>query len=519
MMLYSNFRWGFSGERQEMEVVDGRVTARFPSTAIRGEDLGGRYLLPAFIDSHCHILPTGLDLQKLYLGACSNEEEVLDAVRQRLPEVPEGKWLLAVHYDQTKFASGEHMTRDQLDAISTAVPILLRHVNGHASVANTAALVVAGVADDTPDPDGGTFRRDAAGRLDGVLLEHAHEIVSHASPMPTLEEMVDAILRAGESMAAFGIGCASDMMTGRYDLAQELEAYILAAERGCKVRTRLYVQWSSVFGPHGCGGDWLRQQMIEVNPDRCRIGGIKIFADGAIGSATAGIYGSYSGVQSGGPTISRRAKSAAAGAPEGVEVSGQLIYSPERLRKMVTTAHEGGFQVAIHTIGDYSTDLVMKAYEALGDARRHRIEHAMILSDAQIDRMARLGCRCTFQPEFMVRFGHSYLRQLGPERTSHLKRARSVLDAGIPLSFSSDRPIVAGDPWDGILTACMRPAGFDPAEAVKRQEAVLAYTTAGGHANEDDSMGSLEVGHLADFQLYDEDPMLSKRPRSSGLLG
>jgi len=158
-----------------------------------------------------------------------------------------------------------------------------------------------------------------------------------------------------------------------------------------------------------------------------------------------------------------------------VEVSGQLIYSPTRLREMVQTAHRAGFRVATHSIGDYATDLVMDAYEATGEPSRHRIEHAMLLSDAQIERLAGLGCAVTFQPEFLIRFGHSYRRQLGPERMARLKRARSLLDAGIPLSFSSDRPIVPGDPKDGIRAAVHRPEGFDPAENITLPEAFRAY--------------------------------------------
>src|SRR5207253_2957968 len=145
--------------------------------------------------------------------------------------------------------------------------------------------------------------------------------------------------------------------------------------------------------------------------------------------------------------------------------------------------------------------------EQLDSARHHRIEHAMILSDAQIERMAALGCKCTMQPEFLMRCGHSYNRQLGPERAALLKRCRSVLDAGIPLSFNSDRPIVAGDPVAGIRTAVNRPEGFDPSENVTMEEALLAYTSSGAFSNDDaEIMGSLTVGQLADFQVLANNP-------------
>ncbi len=390
------------------------------------------------------------------------------------------KWLRAVLYDQTKFPDGQHLTRFQLDAISTTRPIILRHVNGHASIANSAAIAAAGVDNTTPDPPGGTYVRDDDGNLTGVLLETAHERVTEAGPSVTLEEMVDAILRAGEKMAGVGICCASDMMTGRFNLERELTAYRLAAEAGCKVRIRLYLQWSSMFGGRQIPSDRLAELTAAMNPERCRVAGIKIFADGAIGSLTAGIYGSYVG------------QSAA-------QTSGTLIYAPERLTSMVRTAHEAGYPVAIHSIGDHATDIVMDAFEASPD-RRHRIEHAMILSDPQIERMAQLGIHCTMQPEFLLRFGHAYRRNLGQSIASRLKRARSVIDAGIPLSFSSDRPIVPGDPWDGIRSAVNRPEGFDSSENVTHAEAILAYTKMGATANGDaELMGTLQPGQIADY--------------------
>lgn len=483
-MLVEGDRVAFRGPK----IADHR-----PSNVV---DLQGRTLYPAFIDNHCHILPTGLDLQKLHLGFATTHGEVLDAVRDQLRSIDEdGGWLHAVHYDQTKYG-GVHLTRVELDAISTSTPILLRHVNGHASIANSAALRAAGITDLEPDPAGGSYGRIEEGTLNGVLFESAHELVSHRAPNPSLEEMTQAILLAGDRMAEYGICLASDMMTGRFNLLQELEAYRLAEERGCRIQTRLYLQWGEVFRKDG---NWRSPEVAEaLKCAKPKVSGIKIFADGAIGSATAAIYGQYSGASTSGYTLSRHAK--VAGDHTEREVSGQLIYAPERLNEMVRIADSAGYQVAVHTIGDYSTDLVMDAFERLDDPRRHRIEHAMLLDDAQIDRMARLGCYCSMQPEFLMRFGHSYRRQLGEERTRMLKRFRSVKDAGVPLSLSSDRPIVAGDPIDGIRIAVNRPDGFDPSENLTLEEAIDAYTIASARVTADEGeFGSLEAGQLARF--------------------
>lgn len=508
---FTNARWGLSGARGSL-VLDGPLVERWTSEPIGedAEDLGGRWILPALVDSHCHILPTGLDLLKLNLGGAASRDEVLDLVRDCEHQLERDKWLLAVHYDQNKFADGAHITRNELDAISATRPILLRHVNGHASVANSAALHAAKISLDAPDLPGGAFGRTEDGLLNGVTFEDAHEWVNRAVPPPDLQEMVDAIRRAGALMASRGILSASDMMTGRFCISDELEAYRIVSE-GSPIRTRLYVQWGEVFGARGIGREALKRANDLFDPRTCRVGGIKIFADGAIGSATAAIYGSYSGVKADGPVLSKRSRSAASTAPEGTRVAGQLIYAPDRLREMVRIAASVGYQVSIHTIGDYATDLVMDAFEAVDTPEMHRIEHAMILSDEQIDRMAKLGSYCTMQPEFLHQFGHTYLRQLGPERASKLERMRSVIAAGIPLSLSSDMPITTGDPWLGMDAAVNRPEGFDAKEALSVKEAIEGYSRAGAEVNLDgDSLGRLMPGQLADFLVFDEDPRTLK---------
>ena len=509
MKVYSNFRWGFTGELQTMEVQNGRVVRRtnnvlgdlLPSSAI---DLGGQYILPSFVDAHCHILPTGLNLTKLSLDGLRTKEEVLQKVLERHQAHPDG-WLMAVHYNQTLFPDGEHITRWELDQISDERPIHLEHVNAHACVVNSAALREANVGDDELDPTGGTYRRGADGRIDGVLLEKAYEHVTHFSPMPSVEGLARAIVLAGQKMHEFGISCASDMSTGYYNLEQELQAYKLAADLGCPIHMRLYLQWSQVLGPRAIASERLKELLDDLAATgKVRIDGVKIFADGGISSATAAIYGKFK-------TINPPRKQKGSPAQE---TDGQLIYSPERLNSMVLTAHDAGYKVAIHSIGDYSTDLVFDALEQTAEGSRHRIEHAMIMSDGQIERMQRIGCYCTYQPEFLMKLGPAYRMQLGDERASRLIRSRSTLDAGIRVSFNSDRPIVAGNPWDGILTASDRPAGYDPSENCTRSEAIQAYTAGGSDVNGDKAeMGTLQPGSFAHFQTYELDPLTNPKPQ------
>lgn len=467
--------WG-TGERG-FAIEDGRFTRVGGDFA--GGDWEGFVAIPGFIDAHCHILPSGLDLLKLDLSGCQSKEEVLHAVLAWRPKLADGQWLLAVQYDQNRW--GGHLTAADLDSVCPDVPVILRHSNGHASVANSAALLAAGIRDDQPDPVGGEFLRDEAGKPNGVLLEKAHEIVTSRAPEPGLDEMVEAILRAGESMAGFGITSATDMMTGRWDLDKELQAYRIASERGCKVRLRMYLQWREVLGERAIDQARLKELTDAMNPELCQVLGLKVFADGAIGSATAAIYSNFK-------TTGR---------------NGKLIYPEPELARILAQIDAEGWRCSVHTIGDRSTDLVVEAFEKTAEPSRHRIEHAMILSDAQIERMARLGSHVALQPEFLYRFGHAYRAQLPDDVWPALIRVKSLRHAGLSLSFNSDRPIVVGNPWVGIYAAACRPEGFEPGEEVPVSEGIEFYTIGGAVANFDsDWLGSVKEGMGADFQIY-----------------
>ncbi|MGE3126557.1 MAG: amidohydrolase [Fimbriimonadaceae bacterium] len=459
-------------------VEDGLITA-----VDRSGNPGTATLLPAMVDAHCHILPTGIDMAKPSLAECTSHAEVLDIVGTAARS-GEG-WLHITHYDQNRFSGQGHLDRWKLDQVSQGRPVLLRHSNGHAGVANSAALEAALIREDVKNPPGGEFVRGSDSRLTGVLLERASEFVTSAMPVPGLDQMVEAVSRALDSMAALGIASATDMMTGRWDLEREVAAYAKAAARPGSTRARLFVQWSEVFGARGVGAGRLSEIAKATDTDRCKVCGIKIFADGAIASATAAIHGEYLTTPS----------------------SGTLMYDPERLKSMVVTAHDAGWPVAVHAIGDRAVDLVLDAFEATNEPSRHRLEHAMMLSDAQIERIHKAGCHVTMQPEFLVRFGQAYAAQLGPERARSLKRVKSLLDAGIPMSLSSDRPIVPGDPWDGILAASQRPPGFDPDENVTLTEAMRLYSTGGAEANGDAKRsGRLAPGMWADVLAYADEP-------------
>lgn len=387
----------------------------------------------SFTDDHCHVLPTGLDLAAVDLSSARSPDDCLRLLRE---SEAEGPFLLAHHYDPNRWG-GEELTAARLAAF--AKPTILRHSNGHAGVANALALAAAGIGPTDADPVGGTFGRDADGRIDGRLVEKALERVMEGVPTPSEAEMVRAIRLATESMASFGIRAAIDMQTGRFDLGRECRAYAEAT-----IDVRLCVEWDAVFGPTGVGPDEVRRLAGD------RLFGIKLFADGAIGSASAAVHEPYLTTGE----------------------TGLLIYPPDELIRRVRVASDAGFRVVVHAIGDRAVDLVLDAFEATGRPSAHRMEHAMILSDAQIERIARLGVPISTQPEFLAAFRTTYVRQLGEARADRLIRVRSLLDAGVTVTFSSDRPIVPGDPRTGIAAAVNHPS---PTERIDEATAVRLY--------------------------------------------
>ncbi len=482
-------KWGYDGSEIEFLIENGIVIER--GVGLSGEheiDFGGQWILPGFVDCHCHILPTGLDLQKLELRGVKSRQEMEILVREKARTLPENEWLLAVHYDANLFDDGVNVSADELESWSFGRPAILRHTSGHSCITNRTGLRFASVHDFTEDPQGGRIVRDEKGVATGLLEEGAMGFVYRVTPKPTVEQMADAILAAAESMSGYGITCASDMMTGQFGLEKEINAYQLAMEMGAKIRFRLYVQWHKYFR---------EPEILDFNQsEKLKVSGLKLFCDGAIGSGTAGVYEEFT---TGGVGI--------------------MNYEKAELAEMVLKADCAGFQMAIHAIGDRAVDWVLDAYEATGNPSKHRVEHAMILSDEQIKRIQFLNPFVTMQPEFLAEFGIAYRKRLGDERARFLKRVKSLSEAGMRIGLSSDRPIVGGNPWDGIRAAVRRPDGFDASENISISDAIKMYSSGSALMSNDVSFGELRVGQFADFQIYEMDPKEMNETPSAVFLG
>jgi predicted amidohydrolase YtcJ len=385
-----------------------------------------------------------------------------------------------------------------LDAVCADRPIYLNHVSKHGAAVNSRALQLAGITRDTPDPDDGVIVRDADGEPTGILLESAANLVSRHIPKPTQAELVQAVHRACNDLARRGILAASDAATGWHDLEAEVAAYAQALAEGAPVRMTLM----PLYGAAQRAG-WLEQseqageatgfrpQPPSPHPD-LRWGAVKLFADGAFTTRTAALRQPYADT----PT------------------TGVLMYEPDDLIERIVTVHRAGWQCAVHAIGDRAIELVLQGYRRALEAyprphHRHRIEHAMLMADDLLAEMQALGVVVVPQPEFLWWLTGAYLKGLG-ERAVSLMPFRSWLRAGVALGFSSDQPVVPGEPilgWRAAVTRTSRDGTcLNPDETLDPLTALQMFTVGAAYATCDDAIGSLAPGKQARFMALSHPP-------------
>jgi hypothetical protein len=489
-----------------VSVTGGRVTGVHSGaagvTARTVLDLRGATLLPGFHDAHNHMIGFGLALTEVDLRVTSLDE-LYKRVAERAATTAAGGWVVGSGYDQTK--TGGHPARDVLDQVAPGRRVWLHHASRHMCVVSSPVLADLGIDAVAPEVAGGRVGVDASGRPNGLMEERAQELVdSLTRPFP-LEALAQAIGRAGARYVSEGItSCTEAGIAGGWigHSPVELAAYQLARDTGrLHVRTELMVA-SDVLHPvtahpddgvelgidlgirTGFGDDWLR------------IGAVKVFTDGSLVGRTAAMSEDF------------------AGQPGN---HGYLQEPAADLERVIVAAHRAGWQVAAHAIGDAAIDVALDAFERAAseyprpDRTRHRIEHFAAARPDQVARAARLGVIAVPQGRFATELGDGMTAAVGPERAPWLYRQRSLLDAGMVLPGSSDRPVAEGAPLLGIHDMVNRRASsgaaFNQAEAVTVEEALRAYTWGSAYASRAEaSKGSVEAGKLADFAVLSEDP-------------
>jgi predicted amidohydrolase YtcJ len=446
-------------------------------------DLQGRCVLPGLTDSHIHFTSYALGLHELDLGDATSLDEALARVAKRVQETPEGVWIVGRRWDQERWTERLFPTAAGLDQVAPEQPVVLKAKSGHALVANSRALQLAGIGTDTPDPLGGRIGRDTTGQPNGLLFEEsAMEMVTRLIPRPgpgetdaTLRRVFPNAWRVGltaihdvDGTWAFG---AYQRLHDRGELGLRVIKYLPSRTLDCALKVSLR---------GGLGDDWLR------------IGGIKVFCDGALGSRTAAMLAPYMGE------------------PDNL---GVLIIEEGGLRELAGKAAAGGLPLAVHAIGDRANRLVLDVLGDVGGDLRHRIEHVQLLHPDDVNRLAALGVVASMQPIHATQDCEMADRYWG-ERSTTAYAWRSLVEAGTVLAFGSDCPVEDLNPFLGIYAAVTRrrvdgfpgPEGWYPEQRLTVMEAVHAYTLGAAYAaGLEGRLGSLTPGKLADLIVLDRD--------------
>ena len=450
-------------------------------------DLGGRCVLPGLCDSHIHFTSYALSRRKLDLAEAASLDEVLALVAERARETRPGEWIVGLRWDQERWPERRFPRASDLDGVAPDHPVMLRAKNGHALVGNSLALRLAGVTAATSDPPGGRIGRDAEGCPDGMFFEDsAMDLVTGLIPPQGPDETDSALREAFASAWRVGLTAIHDVDgVPAFAAYQRLRAQ---GELGLRVVKFLPVDvLDSVLEVGlraGLGDDWLR------------VGGIKVFADGALGSRTAAMLAPY------------------AGEPENL---GVVTTDAHTLRALARRATAGGLPLAVHAIGDRANRMVLDALAGVVRAGkgglRHRIEHVQLLHPDDVGRLAALGVVASMQPIHATQDCEMAERYWG-DRCASGYAWRSLLEAGTVLAFGSDCPVEDLNPFVGIHAAVTRrradgfpgPQGWYPGQRLTVEEAVRAYTLGAAYAaGLEDRLGSLSPGKLADLIVLDRD--------------
>jgi predicted amidohydrolase YtcJ len=452
-------------------------------------DLRGRAVVPGFVEPHAHPYWEGF-VAGMALIAGRERRAALRAVPGAAEHLEPDAWLIA-RYDSTGWDRPDDPTRDDLDRTVPDRPVLLAHVSGHAVAANSLALALAGLGRASEDQPGRMMiERDRDGEPTGIIRgPDAWARVAVAMPPPTAAEGRVALARAAARLTAEGVTSVADADVGAtHGVDVELAAWAGAIASGEMPLAVALLPGLVRLAPEP--GDTIPSpaeisaRLPEAIRERVRLTHLKLKADGALTTHTAWLRAPY------------------ADAPH----AGGPVHDPAALAERVRGAVRAGWGVATHAIGDAAIAAVLDACAAApAPARPHRVEHAMLLDAELIERLSASGATAVVQPEFLAWAGATYRARLGEERAARLLPFAALLRAGIPMAFSSDRPVVAGAPLDGIRAALRHGPGLSAAEALH------AWTAAGAEVLGDDDGGRLEVGRRADLVILSGDPTAISR--------
>jgi predicted amidohydrolase YtcJ len=458
-------------------ILTGAAPAKVFEHVVDGQ---GRTLLPGLIDAHGHVMDLGMAAMTLQLTGTSSIADLQQRLRAYAAGHPGNAWIIGFGWNQELWPDKRFPTAADLDSIVPDRPVVLERVDGHAVLANSAAMRAAGVTAGTQSPAGGRIEN-------GLFVDNARSLIDDAVPAPTAQQRDAAFEKAQEILLGFGV-------TGVGSMSTSLDGWntFRRAGEGGRLQVRLMsyllrIEPLKVI-PHPT--DWLYG-------DRLRAVGVKFFADGALGSRGAWLKEPYSD------------KPGTTGLPR---------HSDAELLSLADQAAAAGFQVAIHAIGDAANAQAISTYEQLakkypGD-RRWRIEHFQIADPADIPRLAPAGIIASMQPTHQTSDRLMAEKRLGPRRLAGAYAWQTVLRSGARLAFGSDFPVESPNPFPGLAAAVSRqdmegrpPGGWIPSERLNFAQALDAFTRGAAYAGfAEQKIGSLDAGKWADFIIVDRDP-------------
>lgn len=449
-------------------------------------DAGGGMVTPGFIDSHVHFVIGGQNLSSVQLRYAKSKQEFINRVRDYAKTLPRGAWMTGGDWDHENWG-GELPSRDWIDAVTPDNPVWLNRLDGHMSLANSLALKLAGVTRETPEVAGGAIERDASGEPSGVLKDNAKTLLDRVVPERSPELGERALLAAMEYVAKQGVTSIVHMGTW-----EDLEVFERAHKAG-KLKTRIYAavplsSWQQLrekVSKEGRGDEWLR------------IGGLKAFVDGSLGSHTAAFLEPFT---------------------DNPKDRGLFVTQPDKLYEWTSGAAGAGLHVMVHAIGDRAIRTQLDIFERVQKEQglkdpRFRIEHAQHIHPSDIPRFGKLGVIASMQPYHAIDDGRWAGKVIGPERSKTTYAFKSLLDTGARLAFGSDWFVAPPTPLEGIFAAVTRqtlddkhPGGWVPEQKITVEQSLRAYTRDAAYGTfEEDRKGTLEPGKVADFVLLDRD--------------
>lgn len=453
-------------------------------------DVGGKLVLPGFNDNHVHLKTGGLWMAGPQLKDAGDAEEMGRRLAEKAKELPPGAWITGGTWDHDNWPDGRLPTAEMVDRYVPDRPVLVQRYDGHMSVANSLALRLAGITAETPDPEGGIIVRKAGSQEpEGVLKDMAQQLVRAVIPPPSEATIQHAIETSLAECRRVGLTSVTEMNLDPTTL--RIYQRLLAEGR---LTTRIDGRWTL--------SEWQRLADLGLrrdfrNQNWIKIGGLKGFSDGSLGSSTARFFEPYVH-----------------------EPNHRGVYEtpPAELEQLVLAADRAGLHIAVHAIGDEANsvllDIFAKAMDQNGPGdRRFRMEHAQHIHPKDYARFADLGVIASVQPYHAIDDGRWAEGRIGRERSAHTYPFRSFLDAGAPLTFGSDFPVAPLNPILGIDAAVTRrttdganPEGWFPEQKITVQEAIAAYTIAPAFASFDEALkGSITPGKLADLVVLSRD--------------